>query len=146
MRRQVIRNLARRRCQLLSLTVHALRDDAKFSTNSGKSGAGSLKLFVLVGCRHLDANSCLTFRHNRVTEPHDVDSFFQEPLCHSGGECGVAQHHRDNGVLAGNEPESKGGELRAEERRVLAQPGPQLVALSDEGHGSSGCRGNDRGQ
>ena len=53
-----------------------LGDDAKFSADSGERDASSYQLFVLVGCRHLDANSCLTFRHNRVTEPHDVDSFF----------------------------------------------------------------------
>jgi len=63
-----------------------LPDHAQFSTDCCEGGAGSLKLFVLVGRRHLYANPCLTFRHNRVTEPHDIDPFLQKPLCHPGGE------------------------------------------------------------
>jgi hypothetical protein len=63
-----------------------LGDYAQFPTDCGKGGAGSHKLFVRVGCRHLDANSSLAFRHNRVTEPYDIDPFLQQPIGHSGGE------------------------------------------------------------
>ena len=51
------------------------RDYAQFPTDCCEGGAGSHKLFVRVGCRHLHTNPCLTFRHNRVTEPHDIDPF-----------------------------------------------------------------------
>ncbi len=48
-------------------------------------------------------------------------------------------------MLAGDEPESEGGELRAEEGGVLAQPGSQLVALGYEDDGpSSRCRDDRR--
>ena len=63
-----------------------LLDYAQFSTNRGKGGARSLKLFMRVGCRHLYANSRLAFRDNRVTEAYDIDPFLQKPLCHPGRE------------------------------------------------------------
>jgi hypothetical protein len=49
-------------------------------------------------------------------------------------------------MFTGNEPESEGSELRAEKGRVLAQPGPQLVALGHEDHGPFGRRSDDRGE
>src|SRR5580765_7584548 len=100
--------------------TNASLDYAQFSTNSGKGGAGSLKLFMRMGRRHLDTNSRLAFRNNRVTEPHDIYPFLQEPFCHSGRERSITQHDWDDGMLAGNESEPKHGELCAEERSVLA--------------------------
>ena len=96
-----------------------LLDYAQFPTDCREGGAGSFKLFVRVGRRHLNANSRLAFRHHRVTEPHDIDPFVQKSLCHSAGERRVTQHDRDDGMLARNESESEGGELRAEEGRIL---------------------------
>src|ERR1700682_3579370 len=55
--------------------TNASWDHAQFPTDCCEGGAGSLKLFARVGRRHLHTNPCLTFRHNRVTKPHDIDPF-----------------------------------------------------------------------
>ena len=55
--------------------ANASGDHAQFTTDRCEGGAGSLKLFARVGRRHLHTNPCLTFRHNRVTEPPDIDPF-----------------------------------------------------------------------
>jgi len=39
---------------------------------------------------------------------------------------GIADHHRHDGVVAGQDVEAETGHPLPEQRRVLAQPGPQV--------------------
>jgi len=41
---------------------------------------------------------------------------------------GIADHHRHDGVVAGQDVEAETGHPLPEQRRVLAQPGPQVIA------------------
>ena len=99
-----------------------------------------------MGGRHLHADSRLPFRDHRITEPHDIDAFCQQPVGHRGGQGSVAQHDGNNRMISVDQAKSKRGEPRAKERGILAQPGAQLLTLLDEGQRLQGAGGNRRRQ
>src|SRR5687768_10392678 len=82
--------------------------------------------------RHLCADSRLTVWHDRERESDDVDSFAEQPVGETRGECGITDHDRDDRVLAGLEAETGGLQACAEAAGVREQSVTQLRLLLDE--------------
>ena len=53
-----------------------LLNDIQFLADFDEGGNGAVELFAGVSCRQLDADTCLSFRYNRIIETGDVDVFF----------------------------------------------------------------------
>lgn len=56
-----------------------------------------------------------------VGEAYDVDAFFEEPFGHLLREDGVAEHDRDDGVLAGDHVQSEFDDALSEIAGVLCE-------------------------
>src|SRR5580700_10815716 len=81
-------------------------DDAELAADAGESRERLLKLRAGEGGRHLCADACLPLGHHRKGEADDVDPALKQCIGHAAGERRIAQHHRDNRVLAGLEIEA----------------------------------------
>ena len=62
----------------------------------------------------------------------------EQALGHAAGEGGVAEHHRDDRVLAGLEVEAGLRQAGAEDARVLEQPRAQLAGCARGGRAPRG--------
>src|SRR5882724_1874356 len=52
-------------------------------------------------CRgHLCADACLSFRHDRKRKPDDINTLLEQTCGHAARQCGIAEHHRNDGMLA----------------------------------------------
>ena len=64
---------------------------------------GELDIVARVGGGYLDADARLTLRYHRVRERDHVDSLRQHRVGHFDGGRGVADHDRNDRVLAGQD-------------------------------------------
>src|SRR5580704_15273238 len=94
--------------------------------------------------RYLAADARFADRHNRMAERHDIDAKLEHALCDGGGFFGVAEHDRDDWVLAGKNRELGAGHGVAEELRVLRQLFSQIVGVGEINRGQ-GCAGDGGG-
>ncbi len=77
-------------------------------------------------------------------ERHDIDALAQERFGKTGRECGVTEHHRDDGVKSRVDREARGRDARSEMLGVLhnTSASPRF-ALKHVKH-SKGGPDNDR--
>ena len=91
-------------------------------------GGRGLEHRARVAGAHLGADARLAHRHDRVGEADRVDAELEQAVRHAHGERGIAEHHRDDRVLAGHQVEARGREPRAEPGGVVARA---VVAAPD---------------
>ena len=95
---------------------------------------GPVDVLGLVCGRHLRADPRLALGHHRIREADDVDALREHAVGHLRGLSSVADHDRDDGVVAGQQVESQLLHARAETSAVVAQLHAQLVALEQVEH------------
>ena len=66
------------------------------------------------------------FGHYREREADDVDAELQQAIGHAAGERRIAEHHGNDGMLAGLQVESRAFETCAEVARVVEELLTQL--------------------
>src|SRR5215217_594266 len=84
----------------------AILDYAQFFADLGEGGDGAIELLARVRSGQLRADARLALRHDGIREADDVHAFVQQAACELGSELGVAEHDRDDRVLAGHEVEA----------------------------------------
>src|SRR5690606_3578061 len=72
-----------------------------------------IDLFRGVGRTHLGADTRLSLGHDGIREPDDIDALEQKLVGHSACQGGIAQHYRDNRMLARHQVEARRGHRRA---------------------------------
>src|SRR5579862_2380313 len=112
--------------------VQSLLEDTELAADLGEGGHGALELRARERCRHLRADARLALRHHRVREADHVHAAFQQPVGHAAGERRIPQHHRNDGMLAWLQVESRARHRIAEETRVLEQLLAQLRAALEQ--------------
>ena len=75
-------------------------NDSKLSTDCRERPHGEIELLRRVRRRQLNADAGLALRDHRETEPDDVDAAFEQLVSHFRGEGRVAEHHRQDRMLA----------------------------------------------
>src|SRR3974377_879433 len=78
-------------------------------------------------CRiHLRADPRLALRHDREREADDVHAELEQPVGPARREARLAEHHRDDRVLAGHQREAGGTEPGAKQAGIVPEPRAQL--------------------
>ena len=79
--------------------------------------------------RHLRADARLALRDHRIEEAGHIDAPLIELRRHLLGELGLAQHDRNDRMLAGQQVEARLGHAGPEPLHVGEQPFAQIIAL-----------------
>src|SRR5580704_14989 len=117
----------------------------QLAADVGEGLQRTLELAALERRRHLGANARLALGHDREGEADDVHAALEQRIRHAAGERGIAEHHRDDRMLAGLEVESRPREAGAEEARVVEQLRAQLRGVLEElEHGKTRSRDHRR--
>src|SRR5262245_41921289 len=96
-------------------------DYVQFFADLREGGDGAIELLARVRSGQLRADPSLALRHDWIREADHVDTFVEQPAREVGGELRVAEHDRDDRVLAGHEVEARRGHAFAKVRGVLPQ-------------------------
>lgn len=118
---------------------------AEFLFGLGEGVDGKLEIGPAMGSAYLRADARGALRDHRIKEAHNVDAFFQHARSELLGERGVAQHHGHDGVSAGLDGKTGGGQAGAEEPGVLRQLVPEFgrtrkqVESGERGGDDHGC-------
>src|SRR6056297_2831826 len=123
-----------------------LADDAEFAAHGGKGVDGPVEVFPVVSGGHLRADARLAVGHHRIGETDHVDAVLQQPVGHLPGQACVAQHHRDDGVLARQQVEAERFHAAAEVLRVGRQLLAQAAVGLEQIHHLYGGSGDHRRQ
>src|SRR4029077_13410342 len=118
-------NMATRTAAAMGRARASGAQHAELAADRGKGGHGALELGPGKGGRHLRTDGGLALRHHRIGEADDVHAALEERVGHARGEGGVAEHHRDDRMLAGLEIEAGLGHRRAEEARIVEEMSAQ---------------------
>src|SRR5688572_17702697 len=115
-------------CMVPSLAGHA-----EFAPGLDKGRRRFLEHRARVARAHLGPDPRPAHRHDRIREADGIHAELEQAVRHAHGERRVADHHRDDRMLAGQQPESGGRELRPEpgrvRRQLLARPGRRLEEI-----------------
>src|SRR5688572_22571212 len=129
-----------RACMVLSLAGHA-----ELAPGLDKGLRRGFEHLARVARAHLSPDPRLAHRHDRVREADGIHAELEQAVRHAHGERGVADHHRNDRMLAGQQPESRGRKLRPEPggvlRELLARPGRGLEEIE---HGEGRRRDHRR--
>src|SRR5580658_645365 len=92
---------------LTSAFMVSSMDDAEIASRGLKRTNDLIELFAGVRSADLGANSGFSMGNDRKRESHDVGPPFLNPLREVDRQRRVAQHDRDDGMLAGKQIESQ---------------------------------------
>src|SRR5215469_1660941 len=82
--------------------------------------------------RHLRADARLPVRYDRIGEADYIDTLLEQPLCHPRRKYRIAEHHGNDGMLAGTQLEASPLEPLPKAARVAREPLAQLRLVLDE--------------
>src|SRR5690606_4217595 len=83
-------------------------NDAQVAPDAGKGLDGPFDVLGRMGRAHLGADAGPAFGHYRIGKADHIDALVQQGIGHASGQGGIAQHHRDDRVLAGHQVETQG--------------------------------------
>src|SRR6516164_8830463 len=106
--------------------------DPELAAYAGEGVQSRLELRACQARGHLRADARLALRHHRVGEADHVHPAREQRVGHARGERRIAEHHRDDRMLAGFQVEARGGESGAEEARVIEELRSQLRAVLEQ--------------
>src|ERR687892_9361 len=84
----------------LLFTSAFMSADTELTADLGKGGERQVEMFAAVSRRHLGANPGLALGYDRIRETDHVDALVEQPIGHIPGQVSIAQHDRDDRVLA----------------------------------------------
>ena len=91
----------------MSCFYHIGRSDSHFLLHFAKGLDRQIQILLGMTGGHLGADAVLALGHDRVAEGHHIDALFQHPACKLMGHLGIVQHHRHDGMLAGQQIEAQ---------------------------------------
>ena len=103
-----------------------LNSNAQLLFHLGESVDGLLKVLLRMGGGNLRSDSGLALWDDGVAKADDIDAFFQQGVGHLRRQGCLAEHDRNDRVLAGQNVEAQFRHPTAEKSRVLMQPVAQL--------------------
>src|SRR5271170_1318423 len=112
---------------LTSAFMISSMDDAEIASRGLKRSNDLIELFAGVRCADLGANSRFSMRNDRKRESHDVSPPFLNPLREIDRQRRVAQHDRDDGMLAGKQGEPQALHLCAVVAGIRMQTFAQIA-------------------
>jgi len=85
----------------LRAVLQDVRSDSQFLFDLRDLLDCKIQVFFTMSRRYLGANSCRTFRNDRIRKAYDVNTFFEELFCHLLGEDRISEHDRYNRMFPG---------------------------------------------
>src|SRR5512138_3321095 len=119
-------------------------DYVQFFADLREGCDGALELLTRVRSGHLRADPGFALWHDWIREADHVNAFVQQAARELGGELRVAEHDRDDRVLAGHEVEAGRGHAFTEMRGVFPQASAQGRVRFEHVEHAQGCRGDER--
>src|SRR6059058_1346896 len=104
-------------------------DHAQCPAHVGERRDGLTDLLRRVRRAHLRSYARSTLGHHGIRKADDVDAFGEQRIGHAGSKRGIAQHDRNDRMLARHELEAKRRHLAPEVLTVPAQAGAQPRAF-----------------
>src|SRR3989442_2711271 len=93
---------------------------------------GAIDVLAAVRGGELHADARLALRYDRIAEADDVDAFAEEVPRHLVRHAGVADHDRNDGMVAGPDLKSRGGAAVAETLRVRHKSLAKVARLCEQ--------------
>src|SRR5688572_8965159 len=109
-----------------------LLDDGELAPDLCECVDGAVQVRPREARGHLRADARLALRHHREREADDVDAVREQAVGHAHREARIAQHDRDDGMLAGNQVEAQRAHAFAEVARVVEQALAELGRLLEQ--------------
>jgi len=88
----------------------------------------AVEMVAAMSRRDLGADARLALWNHRIREAYHIDALIEQLRRHGRGQGGIAQHHRDDRMFAGNQGEAKVFEAGAEIAAVIMQGAAQIAA------------------
>src|SRR5690606_14713714 len=123
-------------------------NDAQVAPDAGKGLDGPFDVLGRMGRAHLGADAGPALGHYRIGKADHIDALVQQGIGHASGQGGIAQHHRDDRVLAGHQVETQGLHPAPEMRAVAMHAGAQFstFGILEQFEHPPGRRHDGRGQ
>src|SRR5580700_3157210 len=129
---------------LTSAFILPSMDDAEIAPRGLKRANDLIELLAGVRGADLGANPRFSMGNDRKRESDDVGALLLNPLREVDRQRRLAQHNRDDGMLAGKQIESQALHLRAVVAGVRVQPLAQIGRTFQQIEHPQRCRGDRR--